>query len=141
MQFPQIVALKEGKAGAERVREHLAVVRDGFTILSGDDATSREALLAGARGVISVTANVVPRAMSEMVAAAMSGDRARAEALDASLASLHRDLFLEANPIPAKWALERMGLMPGGIRLPLTPLAASCHAALSAALKTAGALN
>jgi 4-hydroxy-tetrahydrodipicolinate synthase len=141
MQFPQIVALKEGVAGTDRVRDLLGLVRPGFTILSGDDATSREALLAGARGVISVTANVAPRAMSEMVAAAIRGDRARAEAVDATLAALHRDLFLEANPIPSKWALERMGLIAGGIRLPLTPLAANYHAALSAALRTAGVLK
>src|SRR5262245_64456330 len=94
-QLPKIVALKEGLAGAARVREHLAVCRQGFTILSGDDATAREALLAGGRGVISVTANVAPRVMSEMVAAAVRGDRPAAEALDARLAALHRDLFLE----------------------------------------------
>jgi 4-hydroxy-tetrahydrodipicolinate synthase len=141
MQFPQIVALKEGVASVDRVRELIAVSRAGFTILSGDDATAREALLAGARGVISVTANVAPRAMSDMVAAAMKGDRAGAEALDARLTALHRDLFLEANPIPSKWALERMGLIQGGIRLPLTPLAATHHAPLTAALRTAGALK
>jgi 4-hydroxy-tetrahydrodipicolinate synthase len=136
-----VVALKEGVPGAERVRELLSVVRSGFTLLSGDDASAREALLAGSRGVISVTANVVPRAMSEMVKAAIAGDRARAESLDASLAALHRDLFIEANPIPAKWALERMGLIRGGIRLPLTPLAECHHAAVTAALRTAGALK
>jgi 4-hydroxy-tetrahydrodipicolinate synthase len=141
MQFPQVVALKEGFPGVERVRELLKVVRPGFTLLSGDDATAREALLAGSRGVISVTANVAPRAMSEMVNAAIAGDRARAESLDAPLAALHRDLFIEANPIPAKWALERMGLIRGGIRLPLTPLAERYHAAVSAALRTVGALK
>lgn len=141
MQFPQIVALKEGVGSVARVRELLGVARAGFTILSGDDATAREVLLAGARGVISVTANVAPRAMSDMVNAAITGDRARAEALDARLAALHRDLFIETNPIPAKWALERMGLIQGGIRLPLTPLAANYHAAVSAALRAAGALK
>jgi 4-hydroxy-tetrahydrodipicolinate synthase len=140
MPFAQIVALKEGMAGVERVRELLATVRTGFTILSGDDATAREALLAGARGVISVTANLAPRAMSDMVAAAIAGDRSRAEALDAPLAGLHRDLFLEANPIPSKWALERMGLIQGDMRLPLTPLAAGFHAALSASLRNSGVL-
>jgi 4-hydroxy-tetrahydrodipicolinate synthase len=79
--------------------------------------------------------------MSDMVTAAIAGDRARAEALDARLAPLHRDLFIETNPIPAKWALERMGLIQGGIRLPLTPLAADYHAAVSAALRAAGALK
>ncbi len=141
MPFPQIVALKEGVPGVDRLRELLGVVRPGFTILSGDDASAREVLLAGARGVISVTANVAPRAVSEMVAAAMTGDRARAEALDAPLAALHRDLFLEANPIPAKWALERMGLIKGGIRLPLAPFAASHHTTLSASLRAAGVLR
>ncbi len=141
MQFPQIVALKEGVAGVERVRELLAVARAGFTILSGDDATAREVLLAGGRGVISVTANVVPRAMSDMVVAAVKGDRTTAEAVDARLSALHRDLFLEANPIPVKWALERMGLVDGTLRLPLTPLATAHHAPLTAALRTAGALK
>ena len=141
MQFSQIVALKEGVASVERVRELLGVARAGFTILSGDDATACEVLLAGARGVISVTANVAPQAMSEMVAAAVKGDRARAAELDAPLAALHRDLFLEANPIPSKWALERMGLIQGGLRLPLVPLSAGHHAALSADLRAAGALK
>jgi 4-hydroxy-tetrahydrodipicolinate synthase len=141
MQFSQIVALKEGVASVDRVRELLGVARAGFTILSGDDATAREVLLAGARGVISVTANVAPRAMSEMVAAAIKGDGARAAALDAPLAALHRDLFLEANPIPSKWALERMGLIQGGLRLPLVRLSAAHHAALSADLRAAGALK
>jgi 4-hydroxy-tetrahydrodipicolinate synthase len=135
---PKIVALKEGLAGAARVREHVAASGAGFTILSGDDATAREALLAGARGVISVTANVAPRAMSEMVAAAVKGDRTAAEAADARLTALHRDLFLETNPIPAKWALERMGLMEGGLRLPLTPLSEAHHATLLASLRGAG---
>lgn len=141
MQFPNIVALKEGVPGVERVRELLAVARAGFTILSGDDATAREALLAGARGVISVTANVTPRAFSQMVAAAIKGDGARAAEIDAPLAALHRDLFIETNPIPPKWALERMGLIKGGIRLPLVPLSAAHHATLTADLRAAGALK
>jgi 4-hydroxy-tetrahydrodipicolinate synthase len=141
MQFPNIVALKEGVPGVERVRELLAVARAGFTILSGDDASAREALLAGARGVISVTANVAPRAFSQMVAAAIKGDAARAAEIDAPLAALHRDLFVESNPIPPKWALERMGLIKGAIRLPLVPLSAAHHAMLTADLRAAGALK
>lgn len=137
-QLPRIVALKEGVAGAARVRDLLAVVRPDFTVVSGDDATAREAILSGDRGVISVTANVAPRAMSEMVAAAMRGDRPAAEALDARLAALHRDLFLETNPIPAKWALERMGLIENGIRLPLTPLSEAHYGTVAAALRAAG---
>jgi 4-hydroxy-tetrahydrodipicolinate synthase len=138
MQFPNIVSVKEGVASIDRVRELVALARPGFTVLSGDDATAREAMLAGARGVISVTANVAPRLMSEMIAAAGRGDAARAASIDARLAALHRDLFVEANPIPVKWALEQMGLIEGGIRLPLTELAAAYHARVAAGLKTAG---
>ncbi len=139
--FPQIVALKEGVAQVDRVRELLAACRAGFTVLSGDDATAREAMLAGARGVISVTANVAPRAMADMVALATRGERAAAGRLDAPLAALHRDLFLEANPIPAKWSLMRMGLIENGIRLPLTELAQTHHAAVTEALRGAGVLK
>jgi len=138
MQFPNIVSVKEGVASMDRVRELVALARPDFTVLSGDDATAREAMLAGARGVISVTANVAPRMMSDMIAAAGRGDAALAESIDARLAALHRDLFVEANPIPVKWALERMGLIEGGIRLPLTELAPAYHALLAAGLKTAG---
>jgi 4-hydroxy-tetrahydrodipicolinate synthase len=141
MPFPQIAAIKEGVASMDRVRELLGVARAGFTILSGEDAAAREMVLAGARGVISVTANVAPRAMSQMIAAALKGDRVRAAELDAPLAALHRDLFLEPNPIPSKWALERMGLIQGGIRLPLVPLSAGHHAALTADLRAVGALK
>src|SRR5580692_6956863 len=101
----------------------------------------KEAVPAGARGVISVTANVAPRAMSEMVAAALAGDAGRALALDKPLAGLHRDLFLEANPIPVKWLLMQMGLVPAGIRLPLTPLAEECRAAVHSAARAAGILG
>jgi 4-hydroxy-tetrahydrodipicolinate synthase len=138
MQFTNIVGVKEGVASIERVRELVAFAKPGFTVLSGDDATSREALLAGARGVISVTANVAPRLMSEMVAAANRGDRAGAEALDGRLAGLHRDLFVEANPIPVKWALQQMKLIEGGIRLPLVELSPAHHPVVAAAMKAAG---
>jgi 4-hydroxy-tetrahydrodipicolinate synthase len=109
--------------------------------LSGDDATARESILAGARGVISVTANVAPRAMSEMVAAALAGDRSGAERLDERLRALHRELFVEANPIPVKWALTQMGLIAEGIRLPLTPLSAQYQPQVRAAARVAGALR
>ena len=136
-----IVGLKEALPEAARVRELVAACAPGFTILSGDDATAREAIAAGARGVISVTANVAPRQMSEMVAAALAGDQERARALDAPLAALHRDLFLEANPIPVKWLLAQMGLMPAGLRLPLTPLAEEYRARLQAAARAGGVLT
>jgi 4-hydroxy-tetrahydrodipicolinate synthase len=138
MQLPRIVCIKEGVANVERVRELVALAKPGFTVLSGDDATAREAVLAGAKGVISVTANVAPRLMSEMITAAGRGDRAGAAKLDARLAALHRDLFVETNPIPVKWALAQMGLMEGALRLPLTELAPAYTSVVTAALKSAG---
>ncbi len=140
MQFPKIVSIKEGVASLDRVRELVALAKPGFTVLSGDDATAREAMLAGAKGVISVTSNVAPRLMSDMVAAAGRGDAAAAAKIDSKLAALHRDLFVEANPIPVKWALEQMGLIEGGIRLPLTELAPAYHSVVTAALKAAGVM-
>jgi 4-hydroxy-tetrahydrodipicolinate synthase len=138
MKFTNIVSVKEGVASIERVRELVAIARTGFTVLSGDDATAREAVLAGATGVISVTANVAPRLMSDVIATAAQGDKIRAASIDARLEALHRDLFVEANPIPVKWALERMGLIQGGIRLPLTELASAYHGTVRAALAAAG---
>lgn len=135
-QLERIVAVKESVPGRER--ELLAACRQGFVVLSGDDATAREAILAGARGVISVTANVAPGAMAAMVAAALRGDREAAARLDAPLAALHRDLFVEANPIPAKWALAQAGWIERGIRLPLTELAAAHQPVVLAALRQAG---
>jgi len=137
-QLPRIVCVKEGVASIERVKELVALAKPGFTVLSGDDATTREAILAGAKGTISVTANVAPRLMSEMVAAAGRGDKETAQKLDARLAALHRDLFVETNPIPTKWALTQMGLIENGIRLPLTELAPAYHSVVTAALKAAG---
>jgi 4-hydroxy-tetrahydrodipicolinate synthase len=136
----RIVGVKEALPEPARVRELAAAVARGFVVLSGDDATARESIGCGARGVVSVTANVAPRAMSEMVAAATAGDGARARELDAALAALHRDLFVEANPIPVKWALAQMGLMGGALRLPLTPLSEAHHATVRAAARAAGAL-
>ena len=135
--LPRIVALKEAVAGPARIRELRAAAPD-LAVLSGDDPTAREAILAGAVGVISVTANVAPRLMADMVAAARRGDAARAAELDARLAGLHTALFLEPNPIPAKWALARMGLMGEGIRLPLTPLSAEVQPKVLSALQQAG---
>jgi 4-hydroxy-tetrahydrodipicolinate synthase len=135
--LPRIVALKEAVAGPARIRELRAAAPD-LAVLSGDDPTAREAILAGAVGVISVTANIAPRGIADMVAAARRGDAARAAELDARLAGLHTALFLEPNPIPAKWALARMGLMGEGIRLPLTPLSAEVQPKVLSALQQAG---
>ncbi len=135
-----IVGIKEAVPDTERVRELLALCPADFAVLSGDDATARASIAAGARGVISVTANVAPRAMSHMLAAARAADAEGAARLDAPLGALHRELFVEANPIPVKWLLAHMGLIGPGIRLPLTPLAAEHHAGVLAAARTAGVL-
>ena len=139
-QLPGVVGVKEAVPEIARVRELLDVCARGFVVLSGDDASARESLAAGARGVISVTANVAPRAMSDMVAAALAGDRTGAQRLDERLSALHRELFVEANPIPVKWALLAMGLIGEGIRLPLTPLSAQHQPLVRSALRAAGAL-
>ncbi|MGP8035334.1 MAG: 4-hydroxy-tetrahydrodipicolinate synthase [Steroidobacteraceae bacterium] len=135
-----IVGVKEALPQTSRVRELIEATPGGFAVLSGDDATARAALGVGAHGVISVTANVVPRAMSDMVAAALAGDQGRAQQLDAPLAGLHRELFVEANPIPTKWTLAQMGLIGPALRLPLTPLAEAHHGQVRAAARAAGAL-
>jgi 4-hydroxy-tetrahydrodipicolinate synthase len=133
-----IVGIKEAVPESARVHELCTSCPDGFVVLSGDDATAREAIAAGARGVVSVTANVAARAMSEMVAAALRGEADRAGELDAPLRGLHRELFSEANPIPVKWLLAQMGLIGVGIRLPLVPLASHHQAALLEAARGAG---
>jgi len=135
-----IVGVKEAVPETPRVRELLDSCGKDFVVLSGDDVTARASIGAGARGVISVTANVAPRAMSEMVSAALAGDGAAAQRLDTRLSGLHRELFVEANPIPVKWALAQMGLIASGIRLPLTPLSAQYQAGVRAAARAAGAL-
>ncbi len=140
-QVAGIVGIKEALPDMSRIRELIDVSRKGFTVLSGDDATARAAIGCGARGVISVTANVAPRAMSDMVAAALAGDAAAAQRLDAPLAGLHRELFVEANPIPVKWTLQQMGLIGPGLRLPLTPLAEAHQASVRAAARAAGVLK
>ncbi len=136
-----IAGIKEAVPDAARVRELVGSCPRDFVVLSGDDLTAREAIAAGARGVISVTANVAPRAMSEMVAAALRGEAARAAQLDAPLSALHRELFVEANPIPTKWLLTQMGLISPGVRLPLTPLAAEFHGRVREAARAAGILS
>jgi 4-hydroxy-tetrahydrodipicolinate synthase len=137
---PNIVGVKEATGQLERVRELIEGCGDGFALYSGDDASSCEFCLLGGHGVISVTANVAPKAMHDMCAAAAAGLRAEAKAIDERLAGLHRDLFIESNPIPVKWALQQMGLIPAGIRLPLTWLTDQCHEPLRQAMQQAGVL-
>lgn len=138
---PKVVGVKEAVPDPGRVRALCESCGRDFVVLSGDDASARETMLAGAQGVISVTANVAPRAMAALVAAATSGDWAAAERIDAPLAALHRDLFVEGNPIPVKWALRQMGLIDSGIRLPLTELSVGYHARLAQSLRAAGVLK
>ena len=140
-QLPRLVAVKEAEPSVARAREILSLVPSTFVVLSGHDASAREVVLAGGRGVISVTANVAPRAMADMIGAAMRGDAAGAGKLDARIAPLHEALFVEANPIPAKWALARMGLMEAALRLPLTELAESFRPEVERALRQTGALG
>ena len=135
-----IVGIKEATGDLARGQEILDRCGDRLDLYSGDDATAMELILMGAKGDISVTANVAPKAMHEMCAAALRGDRAEAERLNQLLMPLHQKLFLEANPIPVKWALHEMGLIPEGIRLPLTPLAEAYHAPLREALQQAHVL-
>jgi 4-hydroxy-tetrahydrodipicolinate synthase len=132
-----VVAVKEAVASIERVRELVGLTGAQFAVLSGDDASAGQAMLNGARGVISVTANVMPRAMAEMSAAAMRGDQAAVERLDAPLRALHEALFLEPNPIPLKWAMSDLGLVERGIRLPLTELSEPLRPRVRAALEMA----
>ena len=135
-----IIGIKEAYGEVSRIKALLDVCEPGFMIVTGDDSTAMESILAGAHGDISVTANVVPREMHEMCKAARAGDRATAEAIEARISDLHSVLFLESNPIPVKWALNQMGRMGSGIRLPLTPLAAEFEAPVRTALEKAGAL-
>ncbi|MGO9995496.1 MAG: 4-hydroxy-tetrahydrodipicolinate synthase [Steroidobacteraceae bacterium] len=135
---PQIVALKEAIPQLSRARELLSLVPAGFALLSGDDATAIEFIAAGGKGVISVTANVAPRRMHEACVAALAGDFKTARAIDADLQLLHKDLFIEANPIPVKWAVARMGLIGNGIRLPLVELAPVHQEAVLRAMRAAG---
>ena len=133
-----IVGIKEATGDMNRAREILDRCGDRIDVYSGDDATAMELILLGGQGNISVTANVAPAAMHELCAAALAGDRDTAAAINARLDVLHRTLFVESNPIPVKWALYEMGLIPAGIRLPLTPLANQFQDTVRQALWQAG---
>ncbi len=137
-EIPNIVGIKEATGNLARGREILERCGDRIDLYSGDDATAMELMLLGAKGVISVTANAAPRAMHELCEAAMAGDRAAASAINERLAGLHETLFVEANPIPVKWVMYEMGLIPSGIRLPLTLLSERYHDTLRQAMKQAG---
>ncbi len=138
---PGIIGIKEATGDLDRVRPLRAACGDDFLLFSGDDATGCEFMLQGGQGVISVTSNVAPALMADMCEAALAGDQALASELDQLLAGLHQDLFVESNPIPVKWALARLGLIPGGLRLPLTELSVAGQPAVEAAMRRAGVLD
>ena len=139
-QVPGIVGIKEASGNIDRAAWLIKQAPKGFSIYSGDDQTAIGLMLLGGHGNISVTANVAPRAMADLCAAAMTGDGRRAAAIHLKLLALHRQLFVEANPIPVKWALARMGKIGPALRLPLVPLSDAHHAPLEAALREGGAL-
>lgn len=132
-----IVGIKDATGGLERGTDLLQRAPEGFAVYSGDDATALPLMLMGAKGVISVTANVAPKLMHEMSVAAMQGNIADARAINAKLFALHQKLFVEANPIPVKWVLQQMGLIKTGIRLPLVNLSAQYHEVLRHAAQAA----
>ncbi|HCX34131.1 MAG TPA: 4-hydroxy-tetrahydrodipicolinate synthase [Rhodocyclaceae bacterium] len=136
--IPNIVGIKDATGGIERGSDLIRRAPPGFAIYSGDDASALALILLGAQGVVSVTANVAPGLMHQMCEAALRGDVSRAREINSKLFGLHRDLFIEANPIPVKWACARMGLIADGIRLPLTPLTPACHERVTQAMRLAG---
>lgn len=135
-----IIGIKEATGDLSRLTQIRELCGDNFDIFSGDDETGTEFMLQGGDGVISVTNNVAPKAMADMCEAALAGDREKALELNQPLTGLHNDLFVEANPIPVKWALTEMGKMPAGIRLPLTTLSEQYHETLRNAMRQAGVL-
>ena len=137
-EIPNIVGIKDATGNLERGADLLKRRPADFAVYSGDDGTGLALMLLGSQGVISVTSNVAPRLMHDMCVAAFSASLERARELNNRLMGLHKHLFCEANPIPVKWAVQQMGLMKGGIRLPLTPLAESFQAQVKDAMRQAG---
>ena len=140
-QIPNIVGIKDATGNIERGSDLLARAPTDFAVYSGDDASTLALLLLGAHGAISVTANVAPRLMHEMCVAAFNNDVVKARAINFRLLGLHRYLFVEANPIPVKWAVARMGKMKNTFRLPLTPLSPSAYAVVEQAMLQAGVIT
>jgi 4-hydroxy-tetrahydrodipicolinate synthase len=136
--IPNIIGIKEATGNVDRAIEILKRCGKKFEIYSGDDLTAMDLMLNGAVGVISVTANIAPRKMHDMCEAVLSGNKALAEKLNDELIPLHKNLFLESNPVPAKWALHQMGKIPPGIRLPLFPFDPKYHTELKNAMHAAG---
>jgi len=139
-EVPGIVGIKEATGNLERAQWLIRDVPKGFAIYSGDDPTAVALMLCGGQGNVSVTANVAPRLMHELCVAAVAGEAKRAMEIQRKLMPVHKHLFVEANPIPVKWAMARMGLCGGALRLPMTPLAAANEAVVEGALRAAGLL-
>ncbi|MBK6402287.1 MAG: 4-hydroxy-tetrahydrodipicolinate synthase [Rhodocyclaceae bacterium] len=137
-EVPGVAGIKDATGNIERGTDLLKRAPPSFSVLSGDDATALALTLLGGHGVISVTANVAPRLMHDMIVAALAGDVATARTINFRLLGLHRHLFLEANPIPVKWACAEMGLVEHGVRLPMTELSSDCHERVRLALREAG---
>lgn len=135
--IPNIVGIKDATGSIERGTDLILRAPKDFAIYSGDDASAMALMLIGAHGVISVTANIVPRLMHEMCIAAKAGDSLQARSINARIFDLHQKLFVEANPIPVKWLLNQMGLIGSGLRLPLVALSAHHHDTLRNAMKNA----
>ncbi len=135
-----IIGIKEATGDLQRLQAIQQRVADDFLLFSGDDATTREFILRGGHGSISVTANVAPAEMAQMCQAALDGDAAKAQQIDSRIEGLHKALFLESNPIPVKWAVSEMGFCRNVFRLPMTPLAAQFHEPLRNALTSAGVI-
>ncbi len=137
---PGIVGIKEATGNIERAQWLIKEAPKGFAIYSGDDPTAVALMLCGGQGNVSVTANIAPRLMHELCVAAIAGDARKAMELQLRLLPLHRHLFVEANPIPLKWAMQRLGLCGGTMRLPMTPLAKANEAVVEGALRATGLL-
>jgi 4-hydroxy-tetrahydrodipicolinate synthase len=139
-QVPGIVGIKEATGNIERAQWLIRDVPAGFAVYSGDDPTAVALMLCGGQGNVSVTANIAPRLMHELCVAAVAGDATKAMEIQRRLLPVHRQLFVEANPIPVKWAMARMGLCGGALRLPMTPLATANEPVVEAALRASGLL-
>ena len=140
-ELPGIIGLKDATGDLPRGSDLIAHLPERFAVYSGNDDSCLALMAMGSHGVISVTANVAPGPMARMCAAALEGDWRQARALNQQLLPLHLKLFVEANPIPVKWALAEMERMPGGLRLPLTPLSAHFHDTVRGALRAAGVMT
>ena len=139
-QVPGIVGIKEATGNIERAQWLIRELPKSFAVYSGDDPTAVALMLCGGQGNVSVTANIAPRLMHELCVAAMAGNTRRAMEIQLALLPLHKQLFVEPNPIPLKWAMEKLGLCGGTLRLPMTPLASTNHTVVEAALRATGLL-